>query len=98
MNDKVKSVLDAVLEKFKTGDIPEAITISMFPFPNLPSSNWSMLNRTAMFISGTMDARGFRQWQKGGREDLVTKEKFGLEIIMSYLPEQIGEDELFQIV
>jgi antirestriction protein ArdC len=62
MNDKVKSVLDAVVEKFKTGDIPAAITMSMFPFPEIPSSNWSMLNRTAMFISGTMDARGFKQW------------------------------------
>ena len=60
MNDKVKLVLDTVVEKFKTGDIPEAITISMFPFPDLPSTKWSLLNRTAMFISGTMDARGFR--------------------------------------
>ena len=67
MNDKVKSVLDAVVEKFKTGDIPEAITISMFPFPDLPSAKWSLLNRTAMFISGTMDARGFKQWQQVNR-------------------------------
>jgi hypothetical protein len=67
MNDKVKSVLNTVVEQFRTGNIPAAITMSMFPFPNLPSSNWSMLNRTAMFISGTMDARGFRQWQKVNR-------------------------------
>jgi hypothetical protein len=67
MNDKVKSVLDAVVEKFKTGEIPEAITISMFPCPDLPSTKWSLLNRTAMFISGTMDARGFRQWQQVNR-------------------------------
>jgi hypothetical protein len=67
MNDKVKSVLDTVVEKFKTGDIPEAITISMFPFPDLPSTKWSLLNRTAMFLSGTMDARGFKQWQQVNR-------------------------------
>jgi hypothetical protein len=67
MNDKVKSVLDGIVEQFKTGDIPDAITISMFPFPDLPSSNWSLLNRTAMFISGTMDARGFRQWESVNR-------------------------------
>ncbi len=63
MNDKVKSVLDSVIEQFRTGDIPEAISLSMFPFPDLPSSKWSLLNRTAMFISGTMDARGFKQWK-----------------------------------
>ncbi len=67
MNDKVKSVLDGVIEQFRTGDIPEAITISMFPVPDLPSSKWSLLNRTAMFISGTMDARGFRQWKTVNR-------------------------------
>ena len=67
MNDKVKSVLDGVVEQFRTGNIPDAITLSMFPFPDLPSSNWSLLNRTAMFISGTMDARGFRQWKNVNR-------------------------------
>ena len=38
------------------------------------------------------------QFEKGGRDDLVQKEKFGLEIIQSYLPEQLGEDELLTIV
>ncbi len=62
MNDKVKSVLDGIVDQFKTGNIPAAISTNMFPIPNLPSSNWSLLNRTTMFISGTMDARGYRQW------------------------------------
>ena len=35
---------------------------------------------------------------KGGREDLVIKEKTALEIISEYLPEQIGEEELRGIV
>lgn len=68
MSTKVKSVLDGIVEQFKTGDIPEAITIAMFPAPeNLPSSNWSLLNRTVMFISGTLDARGYKQWQSVNR-------------------------------
>jgi len=33
----------------------------------MPSSNWSFLNRLIMCISGTADARGFRQWQHVGR-------------------------------
>ena len=38
------------------------------------------------------------QFGKGGREDLVIKEKTALEIISEYLPEQIGEEELRGIV
>ena len=38
------------------------------------------------------------QFGKGGREDLVIKEKAALEIISEYLPEQIGEEELRGIV
>ncbi len=38
------------------------------------------------------------QFGKGGREDLVIKEKAALEIISEYLPEQLGEEELRGIV
>ena len=67
MNPKVKQVLDTVLERFKNGNIPETVAYSIFPIPNLPSSKWSLLNRTIMFIAGTADARGYRQWQETNR-------------------------------
>ena len=38
------------------------------------------------------------QFGKGGREDLVEKEESELEIIQSYLPQQLGEQELKQII
>ena len=38
------------------------------------------------------------QFDKAGREDLVTKEKAALKIISEYLPEQLGEEELRGIV
>ena len=44
MNEKVKSVLNSVLERFEIGDIPEAIAYSMFPFPDVPSAKWSLLS------------------------------------------------------
>lgn len=37
------------------------------------------------------------QYEKGGREDLAEKEK-ELEILESYLPAQLGEDEVRKIV
>src|SRR5512136_2305319 len=65
--EKVKQALESIVQKFKEGDIPEAIAYSMFPIPNIPASRWSLLNRTLMFLGGTNDARGFRQWQEVGR-------------------------------
>jgi len=67
MNNRVKEVLSIILEKFKSGDIPEAVAYSMFPIPNIPSARWSLINRILMFLSGTHDARGIRQWNRENR-------------------------------
>jgi antirestriction protein ArdC len=67
MNEKVKQVLQSIVERFEKGDIPEVIAYSTFPIPNIPAAKWSLLNRILMFIAGTNDARGFRQWQEVGR-------------------------------
>jgi len=67
VNDKVKKALESILQRFKSGDILEALAYSMFPIPNIPASKWSFLNRTVMVISGTSDARGFNQWKTVGR-------------------------------
>lgn len=90
MNEKVKSLFNSVLERFETGDIPEAIAYSMFPFPDVPSSNWSLLNRTLMFLSGTMDARGYKQWQNVNR--YVKKGSKALYIIVLYL--RVVQDDM----
>jgi hypothetical protein len=93
MNDRVKNVLNSILQKFETGDIPEAITYSMVPFPGVPSANWSLLNRTLMFLSGTMDARGIRQWNKVNR--FVKKGSKCLFILVPYIKkvEDNGNDK-----
>ena len=38
------------------------------------------------------------QFSKGGRDDLVRKEQFELDIIKTYLPEQLSEDELRKLI
>lgn len=67
MKDRVKQVLSIILEKFNSGDVPEVVAYSMFPIPDIPSSKWSILNRILMFLAGTQDARGIRQWNKENR-------------------------------
>ena len=38
------------------------------------------------------------QFQKGDREDLVAKEQEELEVILKYLPEQLSDDEIKDLV
>jgi len=67
MAGNIKEVLKTILDCFESGNIPQAIAYSVFPIPDIPSSRWSLLNRTLIYISGTMDARGFKQWKEVNR-------------------------------
>ncbi len=89
MNDKVKQTLQAILDQFKTGDIPQAVAVSMFPIPDIPCAKWSLLNRTLVFLSGTMDARGYRQWQQANR--FVKKGSKAIYILVPFIKK--SEDE-----
>lgn len=89
MNQKVKSVLDSILEKFRTGDIPEAVALASFPIPDIPSSKWSFTNRTVMFLSGTGDARGFRQWKEADR--WVKKGARAVHILVPCIQKKVDE-------
>lgn len=82
MNENVRKTLNLVIDKFKSGDIPEAVAYSVFPLPDIPSSKWSMLNRTLMVLSGTFDARTFYQWNSVNR--LVKKGTKAFYIIVPF--------------
>lgn len=90
MQDRVKQVLSNIVEKFKSGDIPEAVALATYPAANVPSSKWSFLNRTLMFLSGTGDARGFRQWQEVKRK--VKKGAKAVYILVPCLKKELDED------
>ncbi|HWR81757.1 MAG TPA: GatB/YqeY domain-containing protein [Candidatus Deferrimicrobium sp.] len=38
------------------------------------------------------------EFQRGGRQDLVTKEQSELEFVLSYLPQQLGEEQIREII
>jgi hypothetical protein len=95
MNEKVKSVLNNILDQFKSGSIPASVAFSQYPAPkNIPLHTWSFLNRTVCFMSGTADARGFRQWPKAKRN--VKKGVKAIYILapMFFKKEQDGVESL----
>lgn len=61
-NDKVKNVLEQVIDAFENGQIPDAVAIASFPIPDIPSAKWGCRNRTIAALSNTIDARGYKQW------------------------------------
>ena len=38
------------------------------------------------------------QYEKGGRQDLADKEKAELEILKAYLPEELSQEEILEII
>jgi len=91
MIEKLRQTLQSIVARFEAEDIPEAIAYSTFPVPNIPSANWSLLNRTIMFFAGTRDARVFRQWMEVGRH--VKKGSKGFIILAPRFVKKQSEDE-----
>jgi len=89
MNAKVKEVLSSVLDKFKSGDIPEVVAYAMYPIADVPSSKWSLMNRIIMMVAGTRDARGYRQWQQANR--FVKKGAKALYILVPFMKKTEGD-------
>lgn len=96
MNARVQAVMDEILNQFESGDVPEAIIKAMYPFADIPSEKWSLCNRILMVISGTLDARGYRQWQEVGRH--VKKGSKALYIVVPYLSKLKKGDEEKQFI
>ena len=96
MNANVKAVLNSILDRFRSGDIPAAVAYAMFPIPDIPSAKWSLLNRTVMFLAGTQDARGFRQWQQAKRHVKKGAKAFHILVPCIYKKEDgAGEEREF---
>ena len=68
--ERAKEALNKLLEMFESGNMPAMITRTLIkgkPGSECPCEEWSLGNRLLMLMSGTEDARGFKQWQDAGR-------------------------------
>jgi len=69
---KAAETLDKLIAAFDSGTVAEAIAHHAIPRdPNeapRPCDAWSLNNNLLLWIQGTEDARGFRQWQEIGRQ------------------------------
>ena len=63
-----KDVMAELLKSFKSGDLPEAVARTYTQFPDVPCTKYSIVNRLLILGAGTNDARGYRQWEKAGRQ------------------------------
>jgi len=67
-NDNVRKEITGLLERFTNPDSLDLIAKSMFKRGiDIPSDNWSLLNRLIMLSHGTLDARGSKAWFRTGR-------------------------------
>ena len=59
--------LERIIEAFKTSEFPAMVKLAYINVDGKPSDKWSITNRVIMMLSGTRDARGYRQWESVGR-------------------------------
>ncbi|MDR2094665.1 MAG: hypothetical protein LBP76_04000 [Treponema sp.] len=68
MTENAKQILDNLVQEITAEKAVTFIRERLFCDDlTLPCKTWSRLNQFITFLSGTCDARGFRQWQKAGR-------------------------------
>jgi len=70
---KAAAAIKRLLEVWESGQMPDYVQRSVIrrQANSRPSDSWSLGNQILMMLTGTQDARGFRQWEQAGRH--VTK-------------------------
>ncbi len=62
--DRVSEILEGIVKLFESGQAPEAMAVRALPPPDIPAAKWSLSNNLLIWIAGTGDARGYRQWRE----------------------------------
>jgi len=90
LSAKAKARMDEVVEQFKSGNLGPVVEIAKIKLPeDAPAAKWSFSNRTLAYIqTGSLDCRGYRQWQKVGRHV-----KKGARAAFIFIPRLITVEE-----
>jgi uncharacterized protein YqeY len=113
MNDQLKKEEDSSLKKRINQDLKEAlkrkdaVTLSVLRmvkseigYKEIEKRSRLSDDEAVMVLSSSMKKRkdSIEQFEKGGREDLASRERTELEVLSKYLPEQLTEEKLAEIV
>ncbi len=113
MNDRTKPDEDSSLKKRIDQDLKEALkkkySLKLSVLRMLKSeigykekekgsrlSDDDVISLLSSSIKRRKDS--IEQFEKGGREDLVAREKAELEVVLTYLPEQLSDEDLMGII
>src|SRR5690606_20825668 len=88
---RTEEAVASFLRMMETGEFPEAVgKLTMLSrASDAPSARWSAGNQALMIAAGTMDARGFRQWEEVGR-----RVKEGAKAFYIFAPRTITKTEI----
>ena len=73
ISEKAQAALDAVIGKFETGDLSQVLQIARIKRQagdGKPSNTWTISNLILAYLTtaGSIDCRGYNQWQKVNRQ------------------------------
>ena len=90
LNGKAKKQLENLVDAFRTGEIGQVVERTVIPLADVPCAKWSLCNRVIVSLSGTDDARGYRQWKEVGR--YVKKGSKAIYILVPWYTKKPTED------
>ena len=79
-----------IIDAFQSGNIPAPLAQVFINRPQLPMSQWSLLNQFVCIVSGCSDARGYKQWRRVGRH--VRKGETARAAILVPLQRRVTEE------
>jgi len=88
---KAESAAKSILEAFRSGNLPQALApVFIRRRDDVPCRAWSWSNQLLCALTGTADARGYRQWQEVGRH--VKKGAKAFPILVPMIGKRAGKD------
>jgi len=77
--NNAEEVINKIVNAFRTGKLPEALSQTFLSRGNFTCDNWSLMNKLIMALNDTHIAMGFKQWLEVGR--CVRKGTHGFSIL-----------------